>query len=192
MTLQPTATHCNTLQHTATHCNTLQHTATHCNTLQHTATHCNTLQHTATRDVSLSDTRLQSNTAVSLRLPHCYSLQHTATRTAIHCNACNRESKSEWERVKLSLTHTRTNTHKHSSWLRQYLLFFFCHESLEKRRGVLFNKKSLKSPSLSNKHKHAHSSEPQPQQYLPFCVRKPVSQKMVVPPRLAYNKVFTL
>jgi len=24
----------------------LQHTATHCNTLQHTATHCNTLQHT--------------------------------------------------------------------------------------------------------------------------------------------------
>jgi len=37
------------LQHTATHCNTLQHTATHCNTLQHTchlaacitATHCN-------------------------------------------------------------------------------------------------------------------------------------------------------
>jgi len=35
-----------TLQHTATHCNTLQHTATHCNTLQHTATHCNTLQQT--------------------------------------------------------------------------------------------------------------------------------------------------
>ena len=32
-----------TLQHTATHCNTLQHTATHCNTLQHTATHYNTL-----------------------------------------------------------------------------------------------------------------------------------------------------
>ena len=28
---------------------TLQHTATHCNTLQHTATHCNTLQHTATQ-----------------------------------------------------------------------------------------------------------------------------------------------
>ena len=28
-----------TLQHTATHCNTLQHTAAHCNTLQHTATH---------------------------------------------------------------------------------------------------------------------------------------------------------
>ena len=29
-----------TLQHTATHCNTLQHTATHCNTLQHTAIYC--------------------------------------------------------------------------------------------------------------------------------------------------------
>ena len=43
VTLQHTATHCNTLRHTATHCNTLQHTATHCNSLQHTATHCNTL-----------------------------------------------------------------------------------------------------------------------------------------------------
>jgi len=48
MTLQRTATHCNTLQHTATHCITLHHTASHCNTLQHTAIHCNTLQHTAT------------------------------------------------------------------------------------------------------------------------------------------------
>jgi len=68
VSLQHTATHCNTLQHTAIHCNTLQHTATQyrtdgcwCSTrpvqLQHTATHCNTLQHTAT---------------------HCYALQHTA------------------------------------------------------------------------------------------------------------------
>ena len=53
ITLQHTATHCNTLQHTATHCSALQHTASmshstsHCNTLQHTATHCNALQHTA-------------------------------------------------------------------------------------------------------------------------------------------------
>jgi len=90
LTLQHTATHCNTLQHTApncnalqytttycntylrvtglwiraasaTHCFTLLHTATCCNLLQHTATHCNTLQHTAT---------------------HCNTLQHTAT----HCN----------------------------------------------------------------------------------------------------------
>jgi len=29
-----------TLQRTATHCNTLQHNAAHCSTLQHTATHC--------------------------------------------------------------------------------------------------------------------------------------------------------
>ena len=49
ISLQHTATHCNTPQHTATHCNTPQHTATHCNTLQHTASHCNTLQHTAAR-----------------------------------------------------------------------------------------------------------------------------------------------
>ena len=54
VSLQHTATHCNTLQHiarhpivwvlfatidTATHCNTV------CNTLQRTATHCNTLHH---------------------------------------------------------------------------------------------------------------------------------------------------
>jgi len=43
ITLQHTATNCNTLQHTATHCNTLQHTAAHCSTLQHTAAHCNTI-----------------------------------------------------------------------------------------------------------------------------------------------------
>jgi len=49
ITLQHTATHCNTLQLTATHYTswiTLQLTATHCTsliTLQHTATHCNIL-----------------------------------------------------------------------------------------------------------------------------------------------------
>jgi len=32
-----------TLQRTATRCNTLQHTATHCSALQRTAVHCNTL-----------------------------------------------------------------------------------------------------------------------------------------------------
>ena len=51
LTLQYTATHCNTPRHTATHCNrfwrrlhgclTLQYTATHCNAPRHTATHCN-------------------------------------------------------------------------------------------------------------------------------------------------------
>ena len=54
MSLQHTATLCNTLQHTATHCKTLQHTATHYHTdtgpfyCAHTATHCNTIQNTAT------------------------------------------------------------------------------------------------------------------------------------------------
>jgi len=72
VSLQHTATHCNTLQHTATYCNslplstvakapknwgaikdTLQHTATHCNTPQHTATLCNTLQHAVTHSLYL-------------------------------------------------------------------------------------------------------------------------------------------
>jgi len=82
ITLQHTATHCNTLQrttkHTATHWNTLPHTGTHTymngsygkkesttnavhvshdnTTLQHTATHSNTQQHAA---------------------PHCKTLHHT-------------------------------------------------------------------------------------------------------------------
>ena len=47
ITLQHTATHCNSLQHTATHCTYFRisghHTATHGNTLQLTATHCNSL-----------------------------------------------------------------------------------------------------------------------------------------------------
>jgi len=47
ITVQHTATHCDTLQQTATQGTTLQHTATYCNTLQHTATRCTTLQHTA-------------------------------------------------------------------------------------------------------------------------------------------------
>jgi len=62
VSLQHTATHCNTLQHTATHCitpcmawqaNARRNLATvfHCDTLQHTATHCNTLQHTASHHV---------------------------------------------------------------------------------------------------------------------------------------------
>ena len=43
ITLQHTATNCNTLQRTAPNCNTLHRTVTHWNTLQHTATHCNEL-----------------------------------------------------------------------------------------------------------------------------------------------------
>jgi len=107
MTLQHTATHCNTLQHTATHCNTLQHTATHCDTqgceccqkcksiimsmtMQHTATYCNTLQHAATHYRILQYTGLRmlqvqfnyhvDDTGVSRVLPtHCNILQHSAS-----------------------------------------------------------------------------------------------------------------
>ena len=60
-----TATHCAfdiTLQHTATHCNTLQHTATHCTALQRPATHCNALQ----RTVLLSRNALQNCAKLSL------------------------------------------------------------------------------------------------------------------------------
>jgi len=101
VSLQITATHCNTLQHTgthgntrhtATHGNTRQHTATHCNTRQHTTTHCNTQQHTATHGNTLQHTATPCNmllhfrrlTLVSLQhnTSHCNTLQHTAT----HCN----------------------------------------------------------------------------------------------------------
>ena len=78
ISLQHTATHCNTLQHTATHCNTLQHTAIHifksidyptslplqihCNTLlQRTATHYNTMQHTAWSHVNRTKGSLESS-----------------------------------------------------------------------------------------------------------------------------------
>jgi len=91
MTLQHTATHCDTLQYPATLCSTLQHTATHCNTLQHTATHCNTLQHPA----ALCNT-LQHSATLCNTLQHpatlCNTLQHSATpyntlqHTATHCN----------------------------------------------------------------------------------------------------------
>jgi len=77
VTLQHTATHCNTLLAVIvlrcdrldilTHCNTLQHTATH--SCSHTATHCNTLRHTATHSCN------------ALMLTHCNTLQHTATNS---------------------------------------------------------------------------------------------------------------
>ena len=78
MTLQHTATHCNTLQLTATHCNSLQHTATHCNTLQHIATHCNTLQPTAIRCNSCQ-----------VAAAYCNTLRLTAT----HCNTVSKQVK---------------------------------------------------------------------------------------------------
>jgi len=100
ITLQHTATLCNTPQHIvwdhrrqpqrraeslyyAIHCNILRHTATYCNTLKHTATHCNTLQH-AVWDYW----RQQQRRAASLHYAiHCNILRHTATHCNIlHCN----------------------------------------------------------------------------------------------------------
>jgi len=93
MSLQHTATHCNTLQHmsicnrrrktsaehaTATDCNRLQQTATDCNRLQQTATQCNRLQQTATDCNTVQQTATDRN-----RLQHsatdCNRLQQTAT-----------------------------------------------------------------------------------------------------------------
>jgi len=84
LSLQHTATHCNTLQHTATHCNALQNLfntlfqVSRYNTPQRTATHCNTLQHTATHCKIFS-----THFFKSLATTHRNALQHTAT----HCNA---------------------------------------------------------------------------------------------------------
>jgi len=100
VTLQHTATHCNTLQHIATHCNTLQHIATHCNTLQHTATHCNTLQHTARKRNALgwNKDRPQIWGAHAHWLWHRNTLQHTAT----HCNTLQ---DSATHRVEIGIGH---------------------------------------------------------------------------------------
>jgi len=95
VSLQHTATHCNTLQHTATHCNICfipQHTATYCNVLQSSAKHCNTHRR--------SELEL---------LQVCNTLQHTAT----HCNALQRNA----------LQHTATHIINLSE--RRILLSFF-------------------------------------------------------------------
>ena len=106
ISLQHTATRCNTLQVIASHCNSLQLTATHCNSLQLTATHCNTLQHICnalqqpTTDAK-SAGKLSSDDfdgegrreevfsqsfgrgpLLQHTTTHCNTLQHTAT----HCN----------------------------------------------------------------------------------------------------------
>jgi len=82
-------------QHTATHYITLQHTATHCNThcacvrwidtsqTQYSATHCNTLQQTATTHCVCSMYGDLPDTM------YCNTLQHTATQCKTHC-ACDR------------------------------------------------------------------------------------------------------
>jgi len=89
ITLQYTATHCNTLHtflelngtHTAivAHCNTLQqHTATRCNILQHTAIHyTNTPQHTASTATHYST---QQHTATHRNTPRQLQRRVFATR----------------------------------------------------------------------------------------------------------------
>jgi len=98
------ATHCNalhrsihqqiqmTLQHTATHCNTLQHTATHCNILQHTATHCTTLFVPLKLLLHLGITlkiMLHLNRAAFYPFDHvreeCCSYRHTADTLQTYC-----------------------------------------------------------------------------------------------------------
>ena len=78
VTLQRTATQCNTLQHNAPHRTTLQHTTTHCTTPHYTATHHNTLLHAAPH-----------HNTPQYTVPHCNTLQHTGTHclphTATHC-----------------------------------------------------------------------------------------------------------
>ena len=139
MTLQRTATHCNTLQHTATHCNALQHTTIalpytcnnasrkphtathcstmqHCNTLQHTATRCNTLQHSATH-YNCSILHLQQRKSQN---SHCNTLQHTATLqhiTTVSPSTCDARHKPHIETRYNLLQHaaTRCNTLQHAA-----------------------------------------------------------------------------
>ena len=91
-----------TLQHTATHCNTMQHTATHCNTLhtlQLTATHCNTLQHTATQ---MSYIHIQHHIHASRTLFIKCILSRPRTRS-LSFSFCL--SLSLWLSLSLSLSH---------------------------------------------------------------------------------------
>jgi len=83
ISLQHTATRCNTLQVIASHCNSLQLTATHCNSLQLTATHCNTLQHICNAlQQPTTDAKSAGKLSSDDFVKHCNTLQHTAT----HCN----------------------------------------------------------------------------------------------------------
>ena len=89
------ATQCLTLQHTATHCNTLKMpwvelkvdvlTATQCNALQHTATHCNTLQHTLR--MLRADLEVKIFTAIYYNTFQCNNTAiEPCNATIQHCN----------------------------------------------------------------------------------------------------------
>ena len=119
ITLQHTATHCNTLQHTATHCCslrqerkvwiiTLQHTATHCNTLQHTATHCNTLLQStpgAKSEDNRKDPRictlLAGNSAYFRRILRCSQYIHTLHSWLNRWIECYISKVTRWSTVTL-------------------------------------------------------------------------------------------
>jgi len=88
LSLQITATRCNSLQLTATHRNS--HTAPYCHKQHHTTAHWNTLQHTrGERYTNAYTITMQAfkHVALSLQLllTHCCTL-HTETQTAAHCN----------------------------------------------------------------------------------------------------------
>ena len=126
--LEATATLYITLQHTATHCNTWQHcldldisrhleaTATLYITLQHTATHCNTWQHNpeASSEPTLYITpqHLDILRPPQHSTPHCNTLQHTAT----HCNTIQRPLLSQH-----STSHRNTSTSSHCNTSTPYI-----------------------------------------------------------------------
>jgi len=71
------------LQHTATHCNTLQHTATHCNTLQHMSNTCSRfcVIHSLTRCMKclihlLHDSRTRDTTHTHLPVRKTLTTRH--------------------------------------------------------------------------------------------------------------------
>ena len=119
LTLQRTATHCNTLQHIATHCNTLQRTATHCNTLQRTATHRNALQHTATYCNTLQHTAT-----------HCNTLQHTLNGSQPLRVCCIvRQMCLLYSCIPLTHAHQHPHTHKNTN-IRKYTYCTATHRNI--------------------------------------------------------------
>ena len=129
LTLQHTATRCNTPQHAATRCNTscrqekrfswkvdyfksqltpqFARSIANCNTLQHVAAHCNMLQHT--KSSHLADKKDASSWQYMCSLQHTAthrnSLQHTAPHLA------DKEEISSWKMDVLAATHCNTLQH---------------------------------------------------------------------------------
>jgi len=111
LTLQDTATHCNTLKHAATH------TATHSNTLQHRVTRYRKAgwryqwqlsgQGQRPRGLPLSTFSSEVNDTAT----HCNTLQNTATHSNTHGNThCN------------TLQHITTHRPSQVKWLTHWVL----------------------------------------------------------------------